>query len=29
LAVVLAGIGPVILLSRAISHAKPGYDAVP
>jgi iron(III) transport system permease protein len=29
LAVVLAGIGPVILLSRAIGHARPGYDAVP
>ena len=29
LAVVLAGIGPVILLSRAIGRARPGYDAVP
>ena len=28
LAVVLAGIGPVILLSRAIGRARPGYDAV-
>ena len=29
LAIVLAGIGPVILLSRAISGTRPGYDAVP
>jgi iron(III) transport system permease protein len=29
LAIVLAGIGPVILLSRAISQARPGYDPVP
>ena len=29
LAVVLAGIGPVILLSRAMGRARPGYDAVP
>lgn len=29
LAIVLAGIGPVILLSRAIGRARPGYDAVP
>ncbi len=29
LAIVLAGIGPVILLSRAISRARSGYDAVP
>ncbi len=29
LAVVLAGIGPVILLSRAIGRARPGYDPVP
>ena len=28
LAVVLAGIGPVILLSRAIGRSRPGYDAV-
>jgi len=28
LAIVLAGIGPVILLSRAIGRARPGYDAV-
>ncbi|PIE83185.1 MAG: iron ABC transporter permease [Candidatus Contendobacter odensis] len=27
LAIVLAGIGPVILLSRAISQAKPGHDS--
>jgi len=26
LAIVLAGIGPVILLSRAISRARPGHD---
>jgi iron(III) transport system permease protein len=26
LAIVLAGIGPVILLSRAISQARPGHD---
>ena len=26
LAIVLAGIGPVILLSRAIGHARPGHD---
>jgi iron(III) transport system permease protein len=29
LAIVLAGIGPVILLSRAIGRTRPGYDAVP
>ena len=29
LAIVLAGIGPVILLSRAIGRSRPGYDAVP
>lgn len=29
LAVVLAGIGPVILLSRAIGRARPDHDAVP
>ena len=29
LAIVLAGIGPVILLSRAIGRARPGYDPVP
>ena len=29
LAIVLAGIGPVILLSRAISRARPDHDAVP
>jgi iron(III) transport system permease protein len=28
LAIVLAGIGPVILLSRAISRARPGHDAL-
>lgn len=29
LAIVLAGIGPVILLSHAIGRARPGHDAVP
>jgi len=29
LAIVLAGIGPVILLSRAISRARPGHDTLP
>ncbi|MDG4550206.1 MAG: iron ABC transporter permease [Candidatus Contendobacter sp.] len=29
LAIVLAGIGPVILLSRAMGRSRPGYDAVP
>ena len=29
LAIVLAGIGPVVLLSRAIGRSRPGYDAVP
>ncbi len=29
LAIVLAGIGPVVLLSHAIGRSRPGYDAVP